>query len=852
MDSFARYASSQWIQSGVREATSNFRHFSSPHRARSGTSKGAPTTAPTMEVFNDYFETYADAKSLQLSLDASLPSMLSTLQSVTTESLVPLQPRGGESWNTVDEFDHPRGRLRAETRGSHPSEHAQQSAWVGPGGASSAAEARPPSQPGGVPLLHGQPLTPGQEGIPIWKSSGGESWKTVDEFDHPRGRLRAETRGSHPSEHAQQSAWVGLGGAPSAAEARPPSQPGGVPLLHGQPLPPGQEGIPIWKSSGGESWKTVDEFDHPRGHLQAKTRGSHPSEHAQQSAWVGLGGAPSAAEARPPSQPGGVPLLHGQPLPPGQEGIPIWKSSGGETWTTVDEFDHPRGRHLSPEAFRCSTASRTPGQEGIPIWKSSGGESWKTVDEFDHPRGRLQAKTRGSHPSEHAQQSAWVGLGGAPSAAEARPPSQPGGVPLLHGQPLPPGQEGIPIWKSSIGESWNTVDEFDHPRGRLRAETRGSHPSEHAQQSAWVGLGGAPSAAEARPPSQPGGVPLLHGQPLPPGQEGIPIWKSSGGETWTTVDEFDHPRGRLPGSHPSEHAQQSAWVGPGGASSAAEARPPSQPGGVPLLHGQPLTGAPLLYCVAGRALADAPSRPRGMPRRSAAEAGLSAGPLGEWSLPARSAHARTELDRAARAGASSGTSGAARTLNSMRARFLEQEQLLAEAEQQAQEVTRKIWEQEADLLELEAQQGELAASVPAPSEEAVPATPGAPAVTTVMVSNIPMAVAQSDLLALIDQAGFANRYDYAYMPITFEAGTTKGIAFVNFATPRDAREFSQQWNGARLTAAAGANTNGAVIEVRASALQGYVENTRRWTARRLRRMKNPEFHPFIAPRPAAW
>ncbi|CAK0841166.1 unnamed protein product [Prorocentrum cordatum] len=167
MDSFARYDSSQWIQSGVHEATSNDCDFSSPHRARSGTSAGAPTTASTMEVFDKHSETYADPNSVQLGLDMSLPSMLSTLQWVATESLVPLQPRGGESWKTVGEFDRPRGRGRAETRGSRPSEYAQQSAWVGPGGAPSAAEARPPSQPGGVPLLHGQPRPPGQEGSPI-------------------------------------------------------------------------------------------------------------------------------------------------------------------------------------------------------------------------------------------------------------------------------------------------------------------------------------------------------------------------------------------------------------------------------------------------------------------------------------------------------------------------------------------------------------------------------------------------------------------------------------------------------------------------------------------------------------
>ncbi|CAK0841165.1 unnamed protein product [Prorocentrum cordatum] len=92
--------------------------------------------------------------------------------------------------------------------------------------------------------------------------------------------------------------------------------------------------------------------------------------------------------------------------------------------------------------------------------------------------------------------------------------------------------------------------------------------------------------------------------------------------------------------------------------------------------------------------------------------------------------------------------------------------------------------QEADLLELEVQQGELAGSEPAPTEEAAPATPGAPAVTTIMISNIPMAVAQSGLLGLINRTGFASRHDYACMPIAFEAGTTQGIAFVNLATPR--------------------------------------------------------------------
>ncbi|CAK0904571.1 unnamed protein product [Prorocentrum cordatum] len=139
----------------------------------------------------------------------------------------------------------------------------------------------------------------------------------------------------------------------------------------------------------------------------------------------------------------------------------------------------------------------------------------------------------------------------------------------------------------------------------------------------------------------------------------------------------------------------------------------------------------------------------------------------------------------------------------------------------------------------------------AATEDAAHATPGAPAITTLMIRNVPMSVALSGLLDLIDRAGFENRYDYAYMPTSFDSGTTRGIAFINFATASDAREFSILWNGSRLTGVAGAGTNGAVIEVTVSATQGYSENARMWKAGWLRRIRNPKFHPFIATRPAA-
>ncbi|CAK0863117.1 unnamed protein product [Prorocentrum cordatum] len=575
-----------------------------------------------------------------------------------------------------------------------------------------------------------------QEDHPMLQSSSGKSWKTLDEFDLPPERLRAEITGNHPSEHTQDEAWLGPGSAPSAADVQLSSQPGGVLRLHGQPLPRRQEDHPILQSSGGESWKTLDEFDHPRERRRAEATGSHPSEHAQDSA------AP-AADVQLSSQPGGVLLLHGQPLPRRQE-------------------DHP-------------------------ILQSSGGESWKTLDEFDHPRERRRAEATGSHPSEHAQDSA------APAAA-AQLLSQPAGVLRLHGQPLPRRQEDHPILQSSGGESWKTLDEFDHPRERRRAEATGSHPSEHAQDSA------APAAA-AQLSSQPAGVLRLHGQPLPRRQEDHPILQSSGGESWKTLDEFDHPRG----------------------------------------------GAPLIHRAAGAAPAWSPIRPPGMPPLSATEAGLAAGRRGE---PGRAARAR-QCASGGRAGTSSGTPAAGRGLASMQAQLLAQEQLLAKVQQEAQELRRTIREQTAFLEELEFQQGELVDSMPAATEEAAPAAPGVPRITTLVIRNIPMAMTQADLLDLFDTSGFASRYNYVYMPTTFETGTTRGIAFVNFATSNDAREFSILWNKSRLTRDAGAGVTGTVIEVSSAARQGYSESVRMWTASRLRRIKNPKFHPFIAPRPAA-
>ncbi|CAK0871353.1 unnamed protein product [Prorocentrum cordatum] len=347
-------------------------------------------------------------------------------------------------------------------------------------------------------------------------------------------------------------------------------------------------------------------------------------------------------------------------------------------------------------------------------------------------------------------------------------------------------------------------------------------------------------------------------QPLPTMQEStvnslptmqlLPPCEQSDNEQLETDDEFDHPRGLgraetrggCAPEDPPENAQDSAWAGPGAAQLAPRERPPARAA----------SGAPPLHGGAGAAPTSAP----GMPPRSAA----GAAPAGRsrQAEPARAgggaapgAGLAAQAGRpicGGRAGASGGKLAAAsRALEMQRARILELEQLQAKLQQEVQEARQRILQQEADLTELELQQDEPVARALVPMEKAAPVAPGAPAITTLVIRNLPMAVTQGDLLVLMNQSGYANRYDFAYAPTDFHARTTKGHAFVNFITPSDALEFIAEWNGSRLAMAGPAAP---VLEVMAAQLQGYEENARRWSARRLRRTKNPELHPFFAQR----
>merc|ERR1712032_704021 len=64
-----------------------------------------------------------------------------------------------------------------------------------------------------------------------------------------------------------------------------------------------------------------------------------------------------------------------------------------------------------------------------------------------------------------------------------------------------------------------------------------------------------------------------------------------------------------------------------------------------------------------------------------------------------------------------------------------------------------------------------------------------PALTTVMMRNIPYSYTRSRLLELLDAHGFSDQYDFVYMPVDFETTRSLGFAFVNLSTTQQALHF---------------------------------------------------------------
>eukprot|EP00746_Dinoflagellata_sp_MGD_P030669 gnl/MRDRNA2_/MRDRNA2_172831_c0_seq1.p1 gnl/MRDRNA2_/MRDRNA2_172831_c0~~gnl/MRDRNA2_/MRDRNA2_172831_c0_seq1.p1 ORF type:complete len:353 (+),score=54.12 gnl/MRDRNA2_/MRDRNA2_172831_c0_seq1:83-1141(+) len=71
--------------------------------------------------------------------------------------------------------------------------------------------------------------------------------------------------------------------------------------------------------------------------------------------------------------------------------------------------------------------------------------------------------------------------------------------------------------------------------------------------------------------------------------------------------------------------------------------------------------------------------------------------------------------------------------------------------------------------------------------------------TTMMLRNIPNQYNQSTLREELDNSGFADSYDFFYLPMDIKYNKNVGYAFVNFLHSAVAARFSKEWSGYKFS-----------------------------------------------------
>jgi len=98
-----------------------------------------------------------------------------------------------------------------------------------------------------------------------------------------------------------------------------------------------------------------------------------------------------------------------------------------------------------------------------------------------------------------------------------------------------------------------------------------------------------------------------------------------------------------------------------------------------------------------------------------------------------------------------------------------------------------------------------------------------------MIRNLPNKYQRDTMLKEIDAKGFADKYDFFYLPIDKDTKANRGYAFINFINPADAVAFKLKYDGKKLSSY---NSN-KVVAVTIAELQGFQANHAHYSTSRV-------------------
>ncbi|CAK0901305.1 unnamed protein product [Prorocentrum cordatum] len=120
-----------------------------------------------------------------------------------------------------------------------------------------------------------------------------------------------------------------------------------------------------------------------------------------------------------------------------------------------------------------------------------------------------------------------------------------------------------------------------------------------------------------------------------------------------------------------------------------------------------------------------------------------------------------------------------------------------------------------------------------------------PDITTLVVRNLHTFTSQQEFLDEVNRSGFAEKYDFAWLPRNFNDGSGKGLAFINFRTASAARAFAGAWHRSRRLGNQDETGKVLPLNVSSASLQGFEANLRKWSSARITRVRNQDFLPFV-------